>query len=179
LRTYPFVRIWNAGCSTGEETFSLAILLKEEGLYDRTRLYATDINDEVLARAQRGVFPLEKMRDYTENYIKAGGSRAFSEYYVATGDSATFKRDLLDHVVFGQHNLVSDNSFNEFNVVVCRNVMIYFDRVLQSRVHDLFYSSLPRLGILALGHKESINFTPHASRYEELDADERLYRKVR
>jgi chemotaxis protein methyltransferase CheR len=178
LRTYPFVRIWNAGCSTGEETFSLAILLREEGLYDRTRIYATDINDSVLERARAGVFPLEKMRDYTENYIRAGGKESFSSYYTADGNAARFDPELIEQVVFAQHNLVSDAPFNEFNVIVCRNVMIYFGKTLQDRVHELFYESLDPFGILALGHKESIKFTKHEERYEPLDAPEKLYRKM-
>ncbi len=178
LRTYPFVRIWNAGCSSGEETVSLAIVLAEEGLADRTRIYATDINGPVLERAREGRFPLERMRDYTQHYISAGGTRAFSDYYSAEGDQATFSRALLDNVVFAQHNLVSDRSFNEFQLIVCRNVMIYFGKSLQDRVHELFYESLGRFGILGLGHKESIAFTPHADCYEELDAREKLYRRV-
>ena len=179
LRTYPFARIWVAGCSTGEEVYSLTILLDEEGLHERTRIYATDINERVLEQARAGVFPLDKMREYTQNYINAGGTRAFSEYYVARYDGALFSRSLIDNVVFAQHNLVSDGSFNEFNVILCRNVMIYFDRGLQDRVHDLFYESLAMFGVLALGHKESIRFTRLHDRYEELDGDEKLYRKVR
>jgi chemotaxis protein methyltransferase CheR len=178
LRTYPFLRIWAAGCSTGEETYSLAILLKEEGLYDRTRIYATDINDRVLERARAGRFPLEKMREYTENYLRAGGSEEFSSYYSADGDMASFGGDLGEQIVFAQHNLVSDAPFNEFNVIVCRNVMIYFGKTLQDRVHDLFYDSLETLGILALGHKESIRFSHHEERYEALDQQEKLYRKM-
>jgi chemotaxis protein methyltransferase CheR len=178
LRTYPFTRIWVAGCSTGEEVYSLAILLREEGLYDRARIYATDINESVLDHARTGVFPLEKMREYTQNYIKAGGKRAFSEYYLAKYDGAQFQRSLTDNVVFAQHNLVSDRSFNEFNVIVCRNVMIYFDRALQDRVHELFYESLVTFGVLGLGHKESVRFSPHAADFEELDPAEKLYRKV-
>jgi chemotaxis protein methyltransferase CheR len=178
LRTYPFVRIWNAGCSTGEETFSLAILLREEGLYDRARIYATDINDKVLAQARAGVFPIEKMRDYTENYIRAGGTESFSSYYKADGGAARFDPELIEQVVFAQHNLVSDAPFNEFNVIVCRNVMIYFGKTLQDRVHELFYESLDPFGILALGHKESIKFTKFEERYEPLDAPEKLYRKM-
>jgi chemotaxis protein methyltransferase CheR len=178
LRTYPFVRIWNAGCSTGEETYSLAILLKEEGLYERSRIYATDINDRVLERASAGRFPLEKMREYTENYLRAGGKEEFSSYYTVEGGQATFRRDLLEQVVFAQHNLVSDAPFNEFNVIVCRNVMIYFGKTLQDRVHELFYDSLDRLGILALGLKESIRFSRHEGNYEALDAQEKLYRKM-
>jgi chemotaxis protein methyltransferase CheR len=178
LRTYPFVRIWNAGCSTGEETWSLAILLREEGLLDRCRIYATDINESVLAQARDGNFPLEKMQEFTESYLAGGGTRAFSEYYVAAYDAARFDRSLCDNVVFAQHNLVSDTSFNEFHVIVCRNVMIYFDTSLQDRVHRLFYESLARFGILALGQKEAINFTHHAEDYEPLDPDERIYRRI-
>src|SRR5213083_3440796 len=178
LRTYPFTRIWVAGCSTGEEVYSLAILLQEEQVYDRARIYATDINESVLERARSGVFPLDKMREYTQNYIKAGGQRAFSEYYLAKYDGAQFQRSLVDNVVFAQHNLVSDRSFNEFNVIVCRNEMIYFDRRLQDRVHRLFYESLATFGVLGLGAKESIHFSPHEDCYEEVDPAERLYRKV-
>jgi chemotaxis protein methyltransferase CheR len=179
LHTYPFVRIWNAGCSTGEEVYSIAILLEEEGLYDKTRIYATDINESVLERARAGIFPLDKMQEYTQNYIAAGGKRAFSEYYVANYEGALFSRALIENVVFAQHNLVSDRSFNEFHVITCRNVMIYFDKPLQDRVHRLFYESLAMFGVLGLGHKESIRFSPYEDCYEELDADERLYRKVR
>jgi chemotaxis protein methyltransferase CheR len=179
LHTYPFTRIWLAGCSTGEEVYSLAILLQEEGLHERARIYATDINESVLDRAKTGVFPLDKMKEYTHNYLKAGGTRAFSEYYVAAYDGAQFQRALVENVVFAQHNLVSDRSFNEFNVVVCRNVMIYFDKRLQDHVHRLFYESLANFGVLGLGSKESIQFSPYAGFYEELDAREKLYRKVR
>ena len=178
LRTYPFTRIWVAGCSTGEEVYSLAILLEEEQVYNRARIYATDINESVLDRARSGVFPLDKMREYTQNYIKGGGTRAFSEYYLAKYDGAQFQRSLIENVVFAQHNLVSDHSFNEFNVIICRNVMIYFDRTLQERVHRLFFDSLMTFGVLGLGHKESIRFSPHEAGYEELDPSEKLYRKV-
>jgi chemotaxis protein methyltransferase CheR len=178
LRTYPYTRIWIAGCSTGEEVYSLAILLHEEGISERARIYATDINESVLDRARSGVFPLDKMREYTQNYIKAGGERAFSEYYLAKYDGAQFQRSLVENVVFAQHNLVSDRSFNEFNVILCRNVMIYFDRTLQDHVHRLFYDSLINFGVLALGAKESIHFSPHEAAYEDLDAAERLYKKV-
>jgi chemotaxis protein methyltransferase CheR len=179
LRTYPFTRIWVAGCSTGEEVYSLSILLQEEEIYDRTRIYATDINEAVLERAREGVFPLEKMQEYTENYIRAGGKRSFSEYYLAKYEGALFHRSLTDNVVWAPHNLVQDRSFNTFNAILCRNVMIYFDRALQTRVHQLFYDSLERFGILALGHKESIRFTGIEGAYEELNLHEKLYRKVR
>jgi chemotaxis protein methyltransferase CheR len=179
LRTYPFARIWVAGCSSGEEVYSLAILLDEEGLAERVRIYATDINEAVLEQARLGVFPLDKMREYTQNYIRAGGTQAFSEYYVARYDGAQFSRSLVENVVFAQHNLASDAAFNEFHVIVCRNVMIYFDKSLQEHVHRLFHESLARLGVLALGQKETIRFSPHEESYEVLDAAEKLYRKVR
>lgn len=178
LRTYPFIRVWNAGCATGEETYSLAILLNEEGLGDRTRIYATDINDVVLQSAREGVFPLDKMREYTENYIRSGGTTAFSDYYKVFGEKVRFDPSLVDQVVFAQHNLVSDAAFNEFHLIVCRNVMIYFDRSLQDKVHRLLHDSLVRFGILALGHKESIRFTSFADSYEEIDAHEKLYRRI-
>jgi chemotaxis protein methyltransferase CheR len=179
LHTYPFTRVWVAGCSTGEEVYSLAILLQEEGLYDRTRIYATDINETVLDRARAGVFPLDRMQEYTENYIRAGGTRSFSEYYLAKYEGALFERTLTENVVWAPHNLVQDRGFNSFHVIFCRNVMIYFDRSLQAKVHQLFYESLERFGILALGHKESIRFSGFEQQYEELDALEKLYRKVR
>jgi len=179
LRTYPFTRIWVAGCSTGEEVYSLAILLREEELYDRTRIYATDINEIVLEQARAGVFPLDRMRDYTDNYIRGGGKRSFSEYYLAKYEGALFDRTLTQNVVWAQHNLVQDRSFNEFTVILCRNVMIYFDRSLQNRVHRLFFESLERFGILCLGHKESIRFTEFEDSYEELDPQEKLYRRIR
>jgi chemotaxis protein methyltransferase CheR len=178
LRTYPFIRVWHAGCSTGEEVYSLAILLKEEGLYDRTRIYATDINEEVLARAGGAMLPLDRMRDFTQNYLGSGGKRAFSEYYDANGKSAKLDPSLLENVVFAQHNLVSDGPFNEFHVVMCRNVMIYFNKNLQDRVHDLLHQSLVSLGILSLGHKETTRYTTAEPLYEELDADEKIYRRI-
>ena len=178
LRTYPFIRIWHAGCSTGEEVFSMAILLEEEGLYDRTRLYATDINDVVLQRAKQGIFPLERMQEYTDNYIKAAGTRSFSEYYTAKYDGALFSPTLTRNVVFSQHNLVTDRSFSEFHVIFCRNVLIYFDKTLQNRVHRLFYESLVMFGVLALGSKESLKFSQFEPCYEKLSPTEKLYKKI-
>ena len=178
LRTYPFIRIWHAGCSTGEEVYSMAILLEEEGLYDRARLYATDINDVVLQRAKQGIFPLDRMQEYTENYLRAGGKRSFSEYYTAKYDGAIFSPALTRNVIFSQHNLVTDRSFSEFHVIFCRNVLIYFDKTLQNRVHSLFYDSLVMFGILALGSKESLKFSQHEPRYEKVSPTEKLYRKV-
>jgi chemotaxis protein methyltransferase CheR len=179
LRTYPFIRIWHAGCSTGEEVYSTAIVLEEEGLLERTRIYATDINGAVLQQARAGIFPLNRMQEYTENYIRAGGTRSFSEYYTAKYDGALFSPSLTRNTVFSQHNLVTDRSFSEFTVIFCRNVLIYFDRELQNRVHTLFYDSLVTLGILALGSKESLRFSQYEPCYEKLHSRERLYRKVR
>jgi chemotaxis protein methyltransferase CheR len=179
LRTYPFVRVWHAGCSTGEEVYSMAILLEEEGLYDRSRIYATDINEVVLQTAKNGIYPVEKMQEYTQNYIRAGGTRSFSDYYVAKYDAAIFSSALTRNVVFSQHNLVTDRSFAEFNVILCRNVMIYFDRKLQDRVHSLFYESLVQLGFLGLGSKESLKFSKYENCYEEVDARDKIYRRVK
>lgn len=179
LRTYPFFRIWHAGCSTGEEVFSMAILLEEEGLYDRARVYATDMNERVLRQARAGIFPLERMQEYTDNYIRAGGRRSFSEYYTAGYDGALFDPALLRNVVFAQHNLVTDRSFSEFNAILCRNVLIYFDKSLQTRVHRLFYDSLAKFGVLALGGKETLRFSAFEECFEPLAPAEKVYRKVR
>ncbi|MEA2173652.1 MAG: chemotaxis protein methyltransferase CheR [Blastocatellia bacterium] len=179
LRTYPFVRIWHAGCSTGEEVYSMAILLQEEDLYQRCRIYATDMSKEVLRKAREGIFPLASMQEYTANYMKAGGQRFFSDYYTAHYDSVIFSSSLKTNLIFSEHNLVTDGSFNEFHVILCRNVMIYFNKTLQERVHNLIYESLSVLGVFGLGNKESLRFTPRESFYEELDHRDRLYRKVR
>jgi chemotaxis protein methyltransferase CheR len=178
LRTYPFIRAWNAGCSTGEETYSLAILLQEEGLYDRSRIYATDLSASALKSARDGIFPLEAMREYTHNYVNSGGVRSFSEYYTAGHGHAVFNPSLKENIVFSQHNLATDGSFNEFNLILCRNVMIYFAGPLQDRVHSLLYDSLVMFGILGLGAKESLQFTPHQDLYEPLEPGQKLYRRV-
>src|SRR5687768_5458666 len=146
LRTYPFVRIWHAGCSTGEEVYSMAILLQEEGLYDRCRIYATDMNEAVLKQAMEGIIPLECVPEYSAHYARAGGKRALSEYYTSAYGSAIFRSSLKQNVVFSQHNLATDRSFNEFNVILCRNVMIYFKKPLQQRVHELLHDSLAMFG---------------------------------
>ncbi len=179
LRTYPFIRLWHAGCATGEEVYSMAILLKEEGLYDRCRIYATDINEVVLQKAKEGIFPLDRMQEYTENYISAGGKRAFSDYYLAKYGGAIFDDALTRNVVFSLHNLVGDRSFAEFNVILCRNVLIYFDKSLQARVHGLFYDSLAMFGILVLGSKESLRFAPFEECYEQINGQEKIYRKAK
>lgn len=179
LRTYPFLRIWIAGCSTGEEAYSMAIALHEAGLLDRARVYATDMNESALAQARTGAFPLERMQDYTENYLRSGGERSFSEYYEVRGTSAVFDPALARNVVFAQHNLASDRSFNEFHVIICRNVMIYFGRDLQRHVHELFLESLVPLGLLGLGRKEAIGPPEIAQRYEALAPAEKLFRRRR
>jgi chemotaxis protein methyltransferase CheR len=179
LRTYPFVRIWHAGCSTGEEVYSMSILLHEEGLYDRCRIYATDINEAVLQKAKAGIFPIATMQENTSNYIAAGGTGTFSQYYTARYDHAIFRPSLRENVVFAQHNLVTDASFNHFNVIFCRNVLIYFNNALQERVQRLFLNSLEMFGILGLGKKETIRYTSVADFFDELDGEERLYRRAR
>lgn len=179
LRTYPFTRLWVVGCSTGEEVYSLAIVMKEEGLYDKCRIYATDLSDVVIQRASEGVFPLSAMKTYTENYLKAGGTAEFSSYYTAKYENAIFRSALRENIVFAQHNLTSDGSFNEFNVIFCRNVMIYFNTTLQHQVCNLLHESLARFGILALGSRESLRFTPHEASYDVIDEQWRTYRRER
>lgn len=179
LRTYPFVRVWCAGCSTGEEVYSLAIVLVEEGLYKKSRIYATDLSEAVLDRAKSGIFPLQSMKEYTENYQMGGGARPFSDYYTADHENAIFGAALRENVVFARHNLASEASFNEFNLVLCRNVMIYFNKTLSERVHGLFYQSLAPLGFLCLGSRESIRFSPHENCYETFESTEKIYRKVK
>jgi len=179
LRTYPFIRIWHAGCSTGEEVYSLCIVLEEEGIYDRCRVYATDISDMLLQRAKRGIYRLDAMRRYTSAYHRAGGRRDFSSYYTADSENAILHESLRRNVVFSLHNLVSDGSFNEFNIVLCRNVLIYFDDVLRDRVLELLDSSVARGGFLALGRKETLRHTLLGDRYTELGGELRVYRRNR
>lgn len=179
LRTYPFLRLWVAGCSTGEEVYSLAILLHEEGIADRCRIYATDVSDTVLDNARNGIFPLAPMQEYSRNHQLAGGRASFSEYYTADSEWVVFRQSLRQNVVFGTHNLVSDASFNEFHVILCRNVLIYFQRELQEHVHRLFHDSLVMYGYLGLGRSEAVRFTSMASCYEAIDQRERLFRKIK
>lgn len=178
LRTYPFIRIWQAGCSLGEEAHSLAILLEEEGLYERTLIYATDINESTLRRAREGIFPADLMQKFTQNYLLSGGRRSFSEYYTARYDFAILRPTLQRNIVFSQHNLVSDGPFNEFNVILCRNVMIYFNRALQERTHALLHASLGMFGLLGLGARESLRLMPQERFYEPLVQGERLFRRI-
>jgi chemotaxis protein methyltransferase CheR len=179
LRTYPSIRIWHAGCSTGEEVYSMSILLQEEGIYDRVKIYATDINADVLRKAKTGLFPLEHMKKYTNNYMNAGGKKAFSDYYYVTNDGVKFHSNLTENVVFAQHNLVTDRSFNEFHVILCRNVLIYFNKSLQEKVHTLFLESLGMFGILGLGDKETIYYTEKADYYEAISGNQKLFRKIK
>ncbi|MGE7796033.1 CheR family methyltransferase [Lysinibacillus fusiformis] len=178
LRDYQEIRIWHAGCATGEEVYSMAILLQEEGLIDKAVIYATDMNEQVLEKAKKGVFPIHKMQAYTKNYMLAGGAHAFSEYYKTDYQYAYFHPTLLKNIIFAQHNLVTDQSFNEFHVVLCRNVLIYFSPQLQSQVHHLFYESLSDNGFLCLGDKETLRFEEVISNYREVVGNERIYQKI-
>jgi chemotaxis protein methyltransferase CheR len=177
LRAYPFIRIWHVGCAKGEEAYSMAILLHEEGLYKKCRLYATDLNEDVIRQAKKGIYPLSRMQEYTRNYIDAGGTKSFSEYYTAKYDHVILRPWLRDNIIFSQHNLVSDGPFNEFNVILCRNVMIYFNKTLQNKAHELFYNNLVRFGFLGLGEQESIKFSAHEKRYQPLSGKSKIYKK--
>ncbi|HMI01753.1 MAG TPA: protein-glutamate O-methyltransferase CheR [Pedobacter sp.] len=177
LGTYPFIRIWLAGCSTGEEAYSISIILKELSLLHKSLIYATDLNPAVLERAAQSMFGLSNMKQYSENYILSGGSKDFSSYYSANYSLAKFNEELKSKIIFSTHNLVSDHSFNEFQLILCRNVLIYFDRDLQHKVLNLFDDSLEELGYLALGSKETINFSQIAKKYKRLDT-EKIWRKM-
>src|SRR5207302_6116280 len=177
LRSCPFLRVWHVGCATGEEAYSMAILLEEEGLFERSRIYATDMNEEVLGKARAGIFPLAQVQEYTANYLQAGGARSFSEYYTANYDNVIFKRSLSENIVFAQHNLVTDGSFNEFHLILCRNVLIYFNDSLTNRVHRLLYGSLGPSSFLGLGNRESIKLTPFENCYEPSDERDMLSRR--
>jgi chemotaxis protein methyltransferase CheR len=178
LRTYPFVRIWVAGCSTGEEVYSTAIVLAEENLTTRVRLYATDMSEGVLARAKAGVYPVGHLQSYEMRYLAAGGRRSLTDYLDVGRDDMTLAPALRDNVVFGQHDLAIDRSFNEFNVILCRNVMIHFGVALRRHVHALLHESLCRLGILGIGARESLRGSGQEDRYDVLDAESRLFRRL-
>lgn len=177
LATKPFIRIWHAGCSTGEEVYSMAILLQEANLLQKSIIYATDINPIVLNNAKKGVFPLKMMKQYSENYIASGGKNDFSNYYTANYGHAKFGEDLSSKMVFSLHNLVSDSSFNEFDLILCRNVLIYFDKDLQERALGLFDASLSKLGFLALGTKETIKFSPMHGWFQQFNK-EKIWKKI-
>lgn len=179
FRTYPSLRIWIAGCSTGEEVYSMAIMLEEEGLYDRSRIYATDLNEDSLAVARTGVYPLDRVLADESGHTRSGGRGRISDFYSITRRTARFRRDLQRQITWARHNLVSDSSFNEFHLILCSNVLIYFRPSLQERAHRLFYDSLIRSGYMALGQKESLVFCPESSRYEQVRDGVNLFHKVR
>ena len=178
LATRPFIRIWHAGCATGEEVYSMAILLHEANLLNKSLLYATDINPDVLEEAGKGIFPLNYMKQYSENYIESGGRNDFSSYYTAKYDKVIFKEMFRKKMIFSTHNLVSDGSFNEFQLILCRNVLIYFDKDLQEKVMTLFDNSLERLGYLALGAKETLRFSNISNNYQQIPA-EKIWKKIK
>ncbi len=177
LHTYPSLKVWIAGCSAGEELYSLAILFKEEGLYDRTLFYATDINPDALRAAEAGVYPMDQVRKFTENHQKSGGRSSLSDYYTANYGRAVFDSNLRSRAVFSDHSLVTDAVFSEMHLISCRNVMIYFDRELQDRVVGLFSESLVRNGFLGLGAKESLRFSAHADAFSEFSREDKIYRR--
>ena len=178
LQTYPSVKVWIAGCSTGEEAYSIAILLHEHGLLERAIIYATDINHASLDTARQGIYPLEQLRGFTHNYQQAGGRRGFSDYYTAAYGGALLDKRLRDSITFADHSLATDNVFAETHFISCRNVLIYFNRELQDRALGLFHGSLANRGFLGLGTKESLEFTAYAGRFEPVARPERIYRKV-
>lgn len=177
LKTYPYIKIWHAGCSTGEEAYSMAIILQEEGIYDRTTIYATDFNQIVLNKAKEGIFSNRMIKEYTINYQLSGGKESFSNYYTSDYDNVIINQSLKKNIVWANHNLVTDSVFAEVNVVLCRNVLIYFNRDLQNKVQALFYSSLLNGGILCLGSKEGLCFTNFDDKYCVLDIKQRIYKK--
>lgn len=177
LKTYPFIRVWVAGCATGEEVYSVAILLQEEGLYDRATIFATDFNELALSKAQEGIYPLKALRQYTVNYQQAGGSASFADYYHAQYESAIMNQALKAHITFANHNLVTDGVFSEMHLIFCRNVLIYFEKSLQNRVLALLADSLLHGGFLCLGTKETVQFSDVADRFKAIDTEQRIYQK--
>lgn len=177
LKTYPFIKIWHAGCATGEEVYSMAILLREEGLLKRSQIYATDFNQMALQKARNGIYPIERIKEYTQNYQKSGGRASFSDYYNARYESVILNESLKENIVFADHNLVTDGVFGEMNLIICRNVMIYFDKDLQNKVIKLFYDSLVPGGFLCLGSKESLRFATISSRFDATNEKQKIYRK--
>jgi chemotaxis protein methyltransferase CheR len=177
LRTYPSIRIWDVGCSTGEQLYSLAILLWEEGLHERATIYSTDTNEGIIREARAGAFPVERAGFYAANYRRAGGQRDLSEYYTVQGEQAIFHPLLQSHVVWSTHSLVTDASFNDFHFILCRNVLVHFNKTLQSRVLRLIHESLVRFGVLALGQQEDLPAIPWAEYYTVLNSYAKLYRR--
>lgn len=179
LKTYPFIKVWVAGCATGEEVYSLAILLQEEGLYDRATIYATDFNDVALQKARDGIYPLKEVQQYTANYQKAGGARSFSEYYHAEYNSAIMDKSLKANITFAHHDLARDGVFSEVQLVFCRNVLIYFDRTLQNWVLATLANSLTRGGFLCLGGKESLEFSSVFDQFKAVQSEHRVFQKIK
>ena len=177
LRTYPSLKFWIAGCSSGEEVYSFAIMLREEGLEERSIIYATDINPDALQRAEAGVYALDRMQLFTENYQRSGATASFADYYTAGYGAATFDKSLRKRVVFSDHSLVTDAVFGEMHLISCRNVLIYFDRPLQDRALGLFRESLARRGFLGLGSKESLRFSAHAHAFADFCREQRIYQR--
>jgi chemotaxis protein methyltransferase CheR len=177
LKTYPSLKVWIAGCSNGEELYSLAILFREEGLDKKTMFYATDINPTALKAAEAGIYPLDQIRTFTENHQKTGARSSLSDYYTADYGRAAFDKSLRSHVVFSDHSLVTDAVFGEMHLISCRNVLIYFDRELQDRAVGLFGDSLTRKGFLGIGSKESLRFSAHASAFSEFVREEKIYQR--
>lgn len=177
LKTYPKIKIWHAGCSTGEEVYSMAIMLQEEGLYERCQIYATDFNEGILEKAKEGIYPLEVVKDYTSNYIRSGGKNDFADYYTAKYDAVIMNQSLKKNVIFARHNVVTDQVFGEMNMIICRNVLIYFNNELQNRVVKLFKESLCKGGILCLGSKETLNSTEAQDDFQIYEAKQKIYRK--
>lgn len=177
LKTYAFVRLWHAGCSTGEEVYSMAILLKEEGIYDRTTIYATDFNQVAIDKAREGIYSNKSIKDYTINYQKTGGKEHFSKYYISDYERVIMDQSLKKNIVWANHSLVTDSVFAEMHIILCRNVLIYFNRDLQNKVQQLFFNSLNNGGILCLGSKESLRFTDFENDYAELDKKQRIFKK--
>ena len=177
IQKQPFIKIWHAGCSSGEEVYSMAILLKEEGIYQKTQIYATDFNPVIIRQAKEGQYPLNRMKEFTMNYQKAGGKGSFSDYYSIHHDRAKLLDSLKKNIVFATHNLVTDSVFAEVKLIVCRNVLIYFNRQLQDKVIHLFIDTLPGGGILCLGSKENLQFSEHVAQFDPLIEKERIYIK--
>ncbi|MDP6924591.1 MAG: protein-glutamate O-methyltransferase CheR [Candidatus Scalindua sp.] len=178
LKKQPFIKVWHAGCSSGEEIYSTAILLKEYGVYESSLIYATDTNELVLDKAKAGIFPIEKMKDYTVNYRKAGGLASFADYYTARYDNAIMDNSLKKNIVFSNHNLVTDSVFGEMDLIMCRNVLIYFNRELQDRVFRLFRDSFHPDGFLCLGSKETVRFSSLSEDFENVIENEKIYRRI-
>lgn len=179
LKTYPFIKVWHAGCSAGQEVYSMSIVLEEEEMKERTQTYATDINELILEKAKSGIYPIDVVREYTSNYMESGGKNSFSDYYMADDKNVILKSSLREKILFSSHNLVTDSVFGEMHVIFCRNVIIYFNKELQNRVLQLFYDSLVPGGFLCLGSKESLEFTTFADYFEVVAEKEKIYRKKR